>query len=153
APADHGRRVDIFTCGYVDGEPDVLRHRPHQRRRGVVRLPHGESTRPSGTVPDLLGDLEPAVRRAGHRRQHGLRAGQVPGRDVVLAALAAEHRPRVAHAGTREVPAGGRLAVAVEAVPVPDRTLRRARLDLGIHDGDRVRYVRGVGRLDAEPDQ
>ena len=51
---------------------------------------------PVAAAPDLLGYLVAGVGRAGHGRQHGLRAGQVAGGHVVLAALAGQHRPRVA---------------------------------------------------------
>ena len=97
--------------------------------------------------------MKPSLAGVGHRlqiRQPGAAVG-----DLVLAALAAQQRPR-ATLGARRVERPRRavvlLAVAVERVAVPDAPARRVgrqrRVDLRQRAGD----VGVVGRFDAEAD-
>ena len=154
----HGRgRLDRPAGLDRAREPDVLRHRPGQRRRRPGRLAGQVAVRRGRglvLVPHLLGDHVAVVGGVRHRAQ--VRQAVAAVGDHVLAALAAEQRPRPA-LGARRVErprlAGVLLAVAVEGVAVPDPAARRVRRQRGVRLGERRPHVPVAGRLHPEPDQ
>src|SRR5213078_1475624 len=107
--------------------------------RGNIRL-----------VPALFGQQPAWTCRAFQGREE-LPCGLRPScRELVMGALAGQERPGAAGPGPVEGPAILVLAVPVEIVAIPDRTLRQVDLQQGIDRAHRVEDTWIVGGPQAE---